>query len=69
MIDVVYARQDIGEDVNAGVKDMAVLSRNSMRFLPYILSYGSTESLLAAGWRQVWVFRLLSYLFGALLGV
>ncbi|KAJ5948640.1 hypothetical protein N7454_001947 [Penicillium verhagenii] len=49
MVDVVYACQDIEEDIKVGVRSMAVRFRNSIPALAYSLFYTSTALLAIAG--------------------
>jgi 4-hydroxybenzoate polyprenyltransferase len=49
MVDVLYARQDLDEDMKVGVKSMAVHFRDSIWTLIYSLFFGSTAMLIAAG--------------------
>lgn len=49
MVDVLYARQDLDEDMKVGVKSMAVHFRDSIWTLIYRLFFGSTTMLIAAG--------------------
>ncbi|KAF5013777.1 hypothetical protein F66182_15150, partial [Fusarium sp. NRRL 66182] len=49
MVDVLYARQDLDEDMKVGVKSMAVHFRDSIWTLIYCLFFGSTAMLIAAG--------------------
>lgn len=49
MIDLVYSRQDIEDDIKAGVRSMAVHFRGQIEYLAYSLFFSSTLSLLLAG--------------------
>ncbi|OQD76521.1 hypothetical protein PENDEC_c004G00509 [Penicillium decumbens] len=49
MIDVIYSRQDTEEDIEVGVKSMAVRFRNSIHTVAYSLLYASTAFLATAG--------------------
>lgn len=49
MVDVLYARQDLDEDMKVGVKSMAVHFRDSIWTLIYSLFLGSTAMLIGAG--------------------
>ncbi|KAJ5748642.1 uncharacterized protein N7511_010338 [Penicillium nucicola] len=49
MVDIVYACQDIEEDLKVGVKSMAVRFRNSIPILAYGLFYTSIALIALAG--------------------
>jgi 4-hydroxybenzoate polyprenyltransferase len=49
MNDIIYARQDIEEDINAGIGSMAVRFRHCLDALIYLLVFASTASLVVAG--------------------